>query len=311
MSVNLTNRDPSLHLRDAQHAHQLFTDNFHAFAPKTKFLYHVQFVLRTASRKFAPNTASYLKEIGVLAKSVDLPTYRASVETKQQYNRKKNVQTRIDYNDIRMIFHDDNTGLTKKMLEEYYRYYFKDGSKNDGTGKPVNYSPRDKFSPSIYSYGMDVDPSKSEPFFDYIKIFQLSRQQWFSYTLINPIITQWGHDTLDSSDGSGIMENNINLLYEGVLYNQGEIIEGADPAGFTDAETRYDNTPSPLIGGSSFDPNLSPKSQQPPIRPESELIYERNQSQDQGLISRLINSAVQNSVGGVNQIEFPKTNTQG
>ena len=58
-----------------------------------------------------------------------MPSFRASVENKQQYNRKKNVQTRVDYQDCRIAFHDDNTGVTRALLEEYYRYYFVDANK--------------------------------------------------------------------------------------------------------------------------------------------------------------------------------------
>jgi len=126
------------------------------------------------------------------------------------------------------------------MLEEYYRYYFRDGNNNPSTG---SYRPRDKYSTVVPKYGLDN--GAQVPFFEYIKIYQLARRNWFSYTLINPLISQWGHDTLDSSDGAGMMENSIVLAYEGVLYDHGKI-DGSEPAGFTSEETRYDNVPSPL-----------------------------------------------------------------
>lgn len=237
----LRNVDLDVHLRDARHAHRLYTEHSFALAPKTKFLYHVVFQPYTAiGDRVTSNTFKFQKEIGVLAKTVDLPQYRASVDNKQQYNRKKNVQTRIDYQDVNIRFHDDNNGLTRSMLEEYYRYYFRDGSNNPNTGA---YNPRDKYSTFVPKYGLDNE--KLSPFFSYIKIYQLARRNWFSYTLINPLITQWGHDTLDNSDGSGMMENSIVVAYEGVLYDHGKI-DGVEPAGFTSEETRYDNVPSPL-----------------------------------------------------------------
>ena len=39
-------------------------------------------------------------EIGMLVKSADLPRFSADVETKNKYNRKKNVQTAIKYNPV-------------------------------------------------------------------------------------------------------------------------------------------------------------------------------------------------------------------
>ena len=237
----LRNVDLDVHLRDARHAHKLYTEHSFALAPKTKFLYHVVFQpFSSVGDSATSNSLKFQKEIGVLAKNVDLPQYRASVDNKQQYNRKKNIQTRIDYQDVNIRFHDDNNGLTRAMLEEYYRYYFRDGNNNPRDGA---YHPRDKYSTIVPKYGLDNN--KLAPFFNYIKIYQLARRNWFSYTLINPLITQWGHDTLDNSDGAGMMENSITVAYEGVLYDHGKI-DGNEPAGFTSEETRYDNVPSPL-----------------------------------------------------------------
>ena len=109
-----------IHLRDARHAHQFYTSNQHSFTPKVKFLYHVVFVLSATAETFANRTRTFDKEIGVLCKSADLPSFRASVETKQQYNRKKNVQTRLDYDPVTFRFHDDNAGATRSLFEEYY-----------------------------------------------------------------------------------------------------------------------------------------------------------------------------------------------
>jgi len=244
----LINSDSELHLRDARHAMQLFTEHGHALGPKSKFLYHVVFEYAAPYDKIA-NSSTYRKELGVLVKSIDLPKFKAEVTTKQQYNRKKRVQTRIDYDEITITLHDDNTGLTRAMLEEYYKYYFKDGHKND-RGRPLDFGPRDKFKGQVPKYGLDN--GHNGPFFSYIRIYQLSRHNWFSYTLVNPILTAWGHDNLAYSEGAGIMENRMMVAYEGVLYNNGNIESGQEPVGFTDQETRYDQVHSPLTTLEAF-----------------------------------------------------------
>lgn len=308
--------DSDMTLRDARHAHNFYTQHGHAFSPKVKFLYHVVFALRGLNvNSRAPNTAANLKQIAVMAKTVDLPSFRASVDVKQQYNRKKNVQTRIDYDEISMKFHDDNTGLTRAMLEEYYRFYFKDGNKNDGRGFPLGYNPRDKYQALSNTYGMDNE--LSVPFFYYIKIFQLAKQQWYSYTLINPILTSWGHDTLDYSDGATPMENTISVAYEGVLYNNGSIENNADPAGFTDQETAYDVIPSPLkipsnaFSGSSLSsqklfPNLV-KTNSSVSGVDRLFSATKNLLQPTSLLSLITNT--RDSAGNT-QIAVPLTNTQ-
>lgn len=256
MSLRYNPNNPN-HLRDATHAAQLFTYYGFALAPKNPFLYHVVFALKDTAEKAAPNTFQKSREIGVLAKQIDLPGFKASVDTKQQYNRKKNIQTRIDYDEVRAVFHDDNIGITTTMLREYYNYYYRDGR----NGK-YNYGARDKYSDQRNRYGLDNDTVNT--FFDHITIYQLARKRWFSYTLVNPILTSWNHDTLDYSDGTGMMENTVNIAYEAVLYDRGEIdavlqpggttinsSEITEPEGFTSPATGYDIVHSPLISNGS------------------------------------------------------------
>lgn len=312
----LYNRDSELHLRDAQHAHNFYVQNNHSFSPKIKFLYHVVFDLKDGYvRNRAPNTDEFKKQIAVMAKTVDLPSFKAQVDVKQQYNRKKNVQTRVDYDEIRMTFHDDNVGITRTMLEEYYRYYFRDGNKNNGSGFPVGFDPRDTYKSLSHKYGMDNNNARS-PFFGYIKIFQLSRQKWYSYTLINPLLTSWEHDTLDYSD-SQTMENSMSVAYEGVLYNFGDINENGEPAGFADQETAYDQIHSPLdtqenvfgqsVVGSEAE-KFAPELNQEFQNSEQQLFNIINNTRTQTSLLDQINTSENES--GIQQILFPFTDTQ-
>lgn len=304
----LFNRDPDLHLRDARHANQLFTEHSFSLAPKVKFLYHVNFALTTEAQSTSPNSTKFGKEIGVLAKSADLPSYRASIETKNQYNRRKHIQTRVDYNEVAIRFHDDNLGLTRSMLEEYYKYYVVDGRRENF----IEVNPRDKYSNNLNRYGLDNQTT--EPFFSFIKLYQLSRQQWFSYTLINPIITQWSHDSVDASDGQGIMENSISVAYESVLYANGDITENGEPAGFTSQETRYDVVPSPLTtfdgrvpGGNSAPP--APKLVASNINNQSPLVEFTNRASQRGSGATNFTDAPE-LPGAIPQTRMPKINTQ-
>ena len=238
----LFNLESETHLRDARHANQIYTQNNFAFSPKTKYMYHVRFDPNDEIGNSATsNVFRFQKELGVLVKSADLPSFRASVENKQQYNRKKNVQTRVDYQDCRIAFHDDNTGVTRALLEEYYRYYFVDANKVTN-GVDGAYGTRDKYFSRVPSYGLDND--KRNPFFKSITIYQLSRRNWVAYTLVNPLLTAWDHGGVDSS-GSEFNENTISVAYEAVQYTSGTV-SGDTPAGFADQSVGYDVTPSPL-----------------------------------------------------------------
>jgi len=238
----LFNLESQTHLRDARHANQIYTQHNFAFAPKTKYMYHVSFVPNDdVGNNANSNTFRFQKELGILVKSADLPSFRASVENKQQYNRKKNVQTRVDYQDCRIAFHDDNTGVTRALLEEYYRYYFDDANKVTG-GNDGAYGQRDKYSDRVPNYGLNND--KKVPFFKSITIYQLARRDWVAYTLVNPLLTAWDHGSVTSA-GSEFNENTISVAYEAVQYSSGDV-EQKTPPGFADASTGYDVTDSPL-----------------------------------------------------------------
>jgi len=74
----------------------------------------------------------------------------------------------------------------------------------------------------------------------------LTRGEYTTYTLVNPILTGWSHDNVDNSDGAGTMVNSIEIAYEAVFYDQGSTKAGAqgEPAGF--GQDHYDNMPSPI-----------------------------------------------------------------
>jgi hypothetical protein len=252
-SQSIKSQQDGITMRDARHAHNFYTSNSFEFAPKTKYLYHVVFTLTADARSSAVSTEQYSKQISMLVKSADLPGFSAQIETKKQYNRTKHLQTGIEYDPVAIRFHDDNKSVTSRLFEEYYRYYFRDGNKFVNPGDKIDFESRDLYGGRVPRYGMDGAPIR--PFFDNIKIFQMSRQRWRCYTLINPIVEKWQHDSLDNSDAAGLMENTMNIVYEGVLYSDGDVTLESEPAGFGSQETLYDTMPSPLGTDSNY-PNL-------------------------------------------------------
>ena len=240
--------NPGGNLKDYQHAARLFTDDGMRLAPKTKFLYHVVFELSASAQKVIPQLDQrHKQEINMLVKSADLPKFSIQTATKNMYNRKKNLQTSIEYDPVNITFHDDNMGLTTTLMEAYYRYYYRDGNyRSEGISPP--YNPRNTYQGKElqnYRYGLDND--HTEPFFNKITIFQMARHEYLGYTLVNPLITGLTHDQMDSMDNATPSQNQISVAYEAVFYSRGPVGENS-PKGF--ATAHYDKTPSPLtIGG--------------------------------------------------------------
>jgi len=210
--------DPKGNLGDYQHASRLYVDDTFRLAPKTKFLYYVVFNINPDALNDVSFQDRHALELNYLVKNVDLPKYTINTETLNQYNRKTNVYTKITYDPVSMSFHDDNNGITNMLWALYYGYYFNDRNNSSDPYSDVSpiayhrttYSSKNRFP---FRYGMDVDNAGSSgtmaPFFSSIQLFTLSRQRFFSYLLCNPKITKWDHDTMDQSDGGGIVENKM------------------------------------------------------------------------------------------------------
>lgn len=246
---------PKGNLGDWQHASRLYVDSNMRLAPRSKFNYHVQFVVTPEGQSLIPQlfSGSAKNEIGMLVKNADLPSYNANVDQKKKYNRIKNVQTGVTYDPVNITFHDDNQGITTAFLQAYYRYYFADGNQRINGGAAYAVNPHNTYRNGIankFKYGMDVN-NPGVPFFKEIKISTMARGEYVTYTLVNPMLTAWQHDSVDNGDGAGTLQNRITVAYEAVFYESGAVTAGAngDPAGF--GQDHYDTTPSPisLAGG--------------------------------------------------------------
>ena len=252
--------NPKGNLADYQHGARLYVDDSHRLTPKVKFLYHVSFNINSQAASIIPQlTQKHNNELNMLVKNVQLPAFNIQTDVKHQYNRKRVIQKRIDYQPINIQFHDDNFGVTTALWEAYYRYYFRDGNyasvqpdgSPDPTKKqfknPTQFNRGTAFAERQYRYGFDND--SLEPFFNSIVIYQMSRKKYTAMTLVNPLIASWQHDTMDNSVSDPVT-NSMSVEYETVHYSRGAIGKGG-PKGF--AEEHYDKTPSPnsLLGGGS------------------------------------------------------------
>lgn len=265
---------------DFSHANKIFTDSSFRLAPKVKFLYHVVFNFNPDAIRSSTFNENHKTQISLLVKSVDLPKYKISVDNPHQYNRKKQVHTKLEYDPITIKFHDDNLGISTQLWTLYYGYYFADSAHggsagsvpkpgvsnisgfmgslipglgkvlgnpksptgSDNTSVPAAYQRNTYSDETLNQFRFGLDNGSRNPFFSSIQIYQLSRKTYQAYTLINPIITSWQHDNLAYSDNDPV-ENSMSIAYEAVFYGQGAVDIGT-PKGF--GVDLYDRSPSPL-----------------------------------------------------------------
>ena len=248
-------------MKDYKHAARLFTDNLSALSPKVEFLYHVYFDINPVAAR-SPGNFGFAKseaniEVGMLVKSCQVPGVTINTETKNQYGKKTNIQTQVQYTPINMVFHDDNTNLISGMWQQYFKNYYADSNYPDKLARHPTYNAArhegngatTQLNQESTQVSFGYDDWATANFFNHISIYQLSRHRFFEYTLINPIITSWNGATLNSSS-SQPAENQMQIIYEGIKYAEGDIKTGS-PDGF--AQLHYDSSPSPLslMGGGS------------------------------------------------------------
>lgn len=268
-------------LRDYTHASKTFRTNAYELKPRFKFLFHVQFTLNVEeipalknSKVFGPTQISTLS---LAVKTVDLPKYNIDVATLNQYNRKRLVQTKINYEPVNIVFHDDGGDNIREMWYQYYSYYYKDPAQQYLSNAPVNngsigdvttkqngfsYNNRDIYSQNrvgnVNDWGfigenfMDGTSSASgkPPFFKDIQIIGFDQHKYARYILVNPLITSWNHDTYDYSQGNGTMQHTMTVRYETVKYLNGAL--GNPDANIRWPDTaHYDQMPSPLARAGS------------------------------------------------------------
>jgi len=261
-------------MKDYRHAARLFTDNYMALAPKVEFLYHVYFdINKDAARSPGGADVGWSRaepniEVGMLVKQCSIPGVQIQTETKNQYGKKTNIQTQVQYSPINITFHDDNTNLISSMWQQYFKNYYADSNYPDRLSVQPTYNRNAKSSRSVGPGGRFTVPGSGQTeakqddrysfgytdylaghFFNRISIYQLSRHNFYEYTLINPIIQSWQGPNLNSSS-SNPAENQMTLIYEGIKYASGRISKN-NPDGF--AQLHYDSSPSPLsiMGGGS------------------------------------------------------------
>jgi hypothetical protein len=257
-------------LRDYTHASKVFRSNGYELKPRFKFLFHVAFSINTAEIPSLRGALGLTDEsnLSLVVKTVDLPKYTIQTETLNQYNRKRVVQTKINYEPVNITFHDDGGDLVRNMWYNYYSYYYKDPTQQYGNANNTNgslgasanrttgfgYNSRDIYNNdrlvNDWGYiGESISDGVSSasgkpPFFKDIRIFGFDYQHKYAeYVLINPLITNWSHDQYDYAQGSGIMQNSMTIAYETVKYYQGAPNKQA--AGFANP-AHYDTRTSPI-----------------------------------------------------------------
>lgn len=213
-----------LELRDSRLASNTFRLGSNAWdgVPKPKFLFYVRFMRSqgTGGTGAGTSTVDWSKGLGLVVKNVDRPKVAFDVQTLNQYNKKRVVQSRVEYAPVSIKFHDTVDNKVFNMFEEYFRFYYGDPRATSDVAWQWDQYAQQLKTPGSGNWGFNppaVDPNFSY-FFSRMEIYQLFGGKFARFDLINPKIVSFDPDELDYSNGSLGHEITMNLAFEGIVY---------------------------------------------------------------------------------------------
>jgi len=229
--------------------------------PRVKYQYTIDFILNSSDWK---NVVGSLKAAGIRnpgmeqtdfrmrAQTVELPGHSYSVQTLNQYNRKRVITTDIQYNPITLTFHDTKDNIIENLIRAYNLYYF------GNLEKPVRTYNMDTIpstggidaddidnlpgepggDPEETGYGFKPPPNDADKYF--FKQININREYGNAepntsvtsnkqltnlnakviidqVSVINPMMTAVNHDSLSYADSTPVTWT-LNFAYEAIEY---------------------------------------------------------------------------------------------
>jgi hypothetical protein len=242
-------------VRDYAHASKLFVGSNFRLVPKNGFLFHVFFdISAVVNQVYSVDPANPNKdrELGLMVKSVDLPRFTMETKTYNAYNRSNIVQSKVRYDSVNIVFHDDSANLIRRFWENYFTYYYRDTQSDiyieSGLADLTIPHKYGSYTNRRYT-DFGFTPKSSEPYLRSIRIYSLHQQSFSEYVLVNPIIKTFRHGQHLQGE-SVTLAHEMQIEYEGVLYSTGRTTQAEDGEGIREfAELHYDKTPSPITAG--------------------------------------------------------------
>jgi len=224
-------------LKDYAHASRLFLGGNYRLLPKTSFLFHAFIDVQAGSSSYDAANPNSNREIGLMVKQADLPRFTSETKTLHSYNRPNIVQTKIKYDPVNIIFHDDNSNVVRNFWIKYFKHYFRDS----------DYSLNQHNLPYVYTNQLftnfGLDPRSPNHYLRSVRLYTLHQKKFTEYIFVNPIIKTLRFGTHNKQSTDEILQTEMTIEYEAVLY-QGGTVTYSNPPGF--ADLHYDYSKSPL-----------------------------------------------------------------
>jgi len=130
--------------------------------PRLKFQFVVEFKTTLGIGSGDKNYREMIKDLSLVVQSVELPSFQFDTQTLNQYNRKRIIQTKMNWNPISISFHDTRDNKWLNVWKEYMKFHYKDGREKFSNFGAGNLTPDIvENAPNIDEFGFQTPFSKT------------------------------------------------------------------------------------------------------------------------------------------------------
>jgi hypothetical protein len=196
--------------------------------PRQKFQGYVNFILNRSlfGQQWYKDSAAFRTQISSLVRTASLPEIEFKTETKNSYNRKRIINTGVEYQPVDIKVFDTINNEWLVLFMKYYSYHYmnprnkQDGSRDGVGGDDANKSAAYLNDNSIFgkesgfnSNGYGYNLNLSSNFFERIDYVVYHGNKGVQYSLFNPVLTRFRTGEIDYSS-SDVMEFDMTFEYE-------------------------------------------------------------------------------------------------
>lgn len=223
----------AFYMRDFKNAYRFRAD---VNPPRQAFQGYVNFILNRDFFSFlfsdtGNDSNEFRTQISSTVRTADLPAVQFKTETRNKYNRKKIVNTGVEYDPVSMTVIDTVGNEWLITLMKYFTYHYMDARNQsvDKTDRDISGVSRksdtdeltrgdalnppkfmsDLFDSNAAGYNLNQNPY----FFERIDYVLYHGNQGVQYSLLNPVITSFKPTPLDYSS-SDVREFGLSFAYE-------------------------------------------------------------------------------------------------
>lgn len=145
--------------------------------------------------------------------SCSMPGYSVKAALQNQYNKKRVIQTGVDYSPVSMRVYDDRDGQVERFLKTYAIYYYA-GLMSNSSAKFADDLNTENFAGVGNNSNTGFVLRDDRYYFKDLTIYRINTTDDCNRIVLrNPIITSVEGDTLDYTD-SGPVQYTFQILYE-------------------------------------------------------------------------------------------------